>query len=125
MKKHFFPLLFLIAIWSGVAPAFAASSGTVLAWGRNIEGQATIPVAAQSGVIAISGGDGHTLALTTNGSVVAWGRNSEFQTVIPVAAQSGVNAISAGLYHSVALKNGSVMAWGYNSNGQTNVPAAA
>ncbi len=97
--------------------------GTVLAWGDNEFGQTNVPVAAQSGVMAIAAGHYHTLALKTNGMVVAWGLNNLGQTTVPVAAQSGVTAISAGYGHSVALKNnGTVVAWGVNSSGETDVP---
>ncbi len=104
--------------------------GAVVAWGNNNYGQTTVPVAAQSGVVAIAAGGseygGHTVALKTDGSVVAWGENDYGQTTVPVAAQSGVTAIAAGAGHTVALKNdGSVLAWGRNFEGQTNVPVAA
>src|SRR6185503_8714397 len=85
----------------------------------------TIPVAAQSGVTAISAGLGQAVALKNDGSVVVWGDNR--QTTVPVAAQSGVTAIAAGHHHIVALKNdGSVVAWGDNSVGQvTGTPTAS
>jgi alpha-tubulin suppressor-like RCC1 family protein len=38
-------------------------NGQVIAWGDNRHGQAMVPAAAQSGVIAIAGGYGHSLAL--------------------------------------------------------------
>ena len=122
-----------------------ANDGTVYAWGRNDLGQlgtgdtatATIPVAvsglgAGSGVIAISAGGFHSLALKADGSVVAWGSNSNGQlgnnsttnslTPVPVnglGTGSGVTAISAGGFYSLALKSdGSVVSWGSDSNGQ-------
>ena len=99
---------------------------SVLAWGNNNYGQTTVPVAAQSGVVAIAAGEFHTVALKSDGSVVAWGSNNHGQTTVPVVAQSGVVAIAAGMDHSVALKtNGAVVAWGENGRGQTTVPAAA
>ena len=72
-----------------------------------------VPVAAQSGVVAIAAGGDHTVALKSNGSVVAWGVNNSGQRTVPVAAKSGVTAIAAGGSHTVALKtNGAVVAWG-------------
>ena len=45
--------------------------GAVVAWGSNGFGQTTVPVAAQSGVVAIAAGNQHTVALKNDGSVVA------------------------------------------------------
>jgi hypothetical protein len=95
--------------------------GTVAAWGRNDQGQTTVP-AGLSGIIAIAAGSRHSLALKADGTAVAWGNNSYGQTTVPVGL-SGIIAIAAGEDHSVALKNdGTVVAWGNNSNGQTTAP---
>jgi alpha-tubulin suppressor-like RCC1 family protein len=108
------------------ASANAATSGSVVAWGWNQYGQASVPEGAKSGVVAVAAGEFHTLALKNDGSVVAWGRNNYGQTGVPEGAQSGIVAISAGSYHSVALKSdGSVVVWGSNAHGETNVPAGA
>jgi alpha-tubulin suppressor-like RCC1 family protein len=68
--------------------AQAAIADSVLAWGWNEFGQTTVPVAAQSGVVAIASAT-HTVALKDDGSVVAWGNNNSGQTDVPIAAQSG------------------------------------
>jgi len=102
------------------------NDGSVVAWGRNDEGQTRIPLLAQSGVTAIAAGGDRSVALKNDGSVVVWGLNTDGQRTVPVAARSGVRAIAAGSYHTVALKDdGSVVAWGYNIWGQTTVPIAA
>src|SRR4030095_9716800 len=89
------------------------SDGSVVGWGYNLFGQATVPVAAKSGVVAIAAGGVHTVALKNDGSVVAWGSNFNLQTDVPDGARSGVVAIAAGGAHTVALKSdGSVLAWG-------------
>jgi alpha-tubulin suppressor-like RCC1 family protein len=75
----------------------------VVAWGRNYEGQTTVPVAAQSGVMAIAAGSSHTVALKSDGTVVAWGGNYSGETTVP-SGLSGVIAIAAGDSHTVALK---------------------
>ena len=49
------------------------NDGTVVAWGENCYGQATVP-AGLSGVVAIAAGALHSLALKNDGTVVAWGR---------------------------------------------------
>jgi len=100
------------------------NDGSVVAWGNNSHGQATVPAAALSGVIAIAANDLHALALKSDGSVVAWGNPANGRTTVPAAALSGVIAIAAGGNHSVALKSdGTVVAWGQSSEGQTTVPA--
>src|SRR5262245_6416318 len=108
------PLLLLCA-WPRTSVAQAAIADSVVAWGLNDDGEATVPLAAQSGVTAIAAGGPHTVALKNDGSVVAWGRNDYGQTTVPFAAQSGVTAIAAGWAHTIALKDeGSVVAWGWD-----------
>jgi alpha-tubulin suppressor-like RCC1 family protein len=67
------------------------NDGSVVAWGSNGSGQTNVPVAAQSGVMAIAAGVAHTVALKNDGSVVAWGGTGP----VP-AGLSGVTAIAAG-----------------------------
>ncbi|MBI3414439.1 MAG: hypothetical protein HY043_03820 [Verrucomicrobia bacterium] len=126
LQNYFLTLLLIFVVCPGDTTAQAQASVAVAAWGNNDSGQTTVPVAAQSGVMAIAAGARHTVALKSDGSVVAWGRNDSGQATVPVVAQSGVTAIAAGGNHTVALKNdGSVVAWGWNENGQTTVPVAA
>ena len=96
--------------------------GTVVAWGYNGYGQATIPVGL-SGVTAIAAGGNHTVALKQDLTVVAWGSNGSGQINVPTGL-TGVIAIAAGGAHTVALKqDGTVAAWGSNSSGQNNIPS--
>ncbi len=117
----------IIAVAAGEAHTAALrNEGSVVVWGNNYYGQASVPLAATSGVIAIAAGRGHTVALKNDGSVVAWGSNGAGQTTVPETANSGVVAVSAGSDHTVALKNdGSVIAWGAHWDGQVTVPDAA
>lgn len=121
------------------------TSGTVLAWGANEEGQqgngkvgtkVTTPTAVKglSNVTAIAAGSEFALALLKNGTVMAWGAGSEGQlgtgkhsnSLSPTAVKNltNVTAISAGREFALArLSNGKVMSWGSNSAGQLGIPA--
>ena len=106
----------------GVAPPEPLSKNSVVCWGYNRDGQASVPPGL-SGVAAIAAGSAHSVALKQDGSVVAWGDNNYGQTSVP-AGLTGVVAIAAGALHTVALKqDGSVVAWGWNDYYQTSVPA--
>src|SRR5215213_1337630 len=120
--------------------ANAATGGAVIAWGCSNGGnnaQCDVPAAAAAGVIAISAGGAHSLALKRDGGVIAWGCrdglaniNDHGQCIVPPAAMTGVTAIAAGGAHSLALKqDGSVVAWGcqgfFGDWGQCTVPASA
>jgi alpha-tubulin suppressor-like RCC1 family protein/sugar lactone lactonase YvrE len=95
---------------------------TVVAWGDNFYGQTNIP-AGLSNVVAVAGGNLHSLALRSDGKVVAWGYNQYGQTNVPPALEDVV-AVAGGTSHSLALRNdGTVVAWGQNTSGQTNMPA--
>ena len=107
---------------AGTQTARAVSPGTVVAWGYDAFGQATIS-AGLSDVSAIGAGGTHSLALKSDGTIVAWGHDGSGQATIPYGL-SDVTAIAAGLYHSLALKSdGTIVAWGYDAFGQATVPA--
>jgi hypothetical protein len=92
---------------------------TVLEWSY---GKEPSPVDNLNGVVAISTGFLHNLALTSNGTVVAWGNNAWGQITTPQNL-TDVVAVAAGSRHSLALKsNGTLAAWGDNSAGQINLP---
>jgi uncharacterized repeat protein (TIGR01451 family) len=131
------------------------SDGSVFAWGFDQAGElgvadasfpATHPLPVPvvgfgpgSGVIAISAGDHHSVALKADGSVWTWGGNelgelgianilrSNVPVQIPsLGPGSGVIAISAGHLHTLAIKaDGTVLAWGFSPNlgvGKGNTP---
>ena len=151
----------VVAVSGGFSHSLALlSNGTVMAWGNNVAGQlgngttessdVPVPVCAAgtekpeepsgtwcptgpylSGVVAVSAGSNHNLALLSNGTVMAWGGDfhgqlgngtNESSTVpVPVSGLSGVVAIAAGPsseFSLALLSNGSVMAWGENAFGQ-------
>ncbi len=104
--------------------AAAVIPGKVIGWGYNASHQIDIPTAAQSGIVAISAGCNHSVALKYTGQVIAWGDDTFHQTDVPTAARSGVTVISAGCQHTLALTGkGRVVAWGDDSVGQTDVPS--
>jgi alpha-tubulin suppressor-like RCC1 family protein len=106
------------------------STGQMLAWGYNINGQlgngttvnSTTPVAvslpASTTVTAIAGGDNFSLALTSTGKELAWGNNGYGQlgngtttnssTPVFVNAPPVTLAIAAGGGHSMAVQRPAV-----------------
>jgi alpha-tubulin suppressor-like RCC1 family protein len=119
------------------------SDGTVWDWGANYTGQlgngkftgsdhsfaTAAPVKRLTGMVAISAGGEHSLALKSDGTVWDWGWNEYAQlgngthmdnaTPAAVSGLTGVVAISAGQDHSLVLKSdGTVWAWGDNRFGQ-------
>ncbi|MCW5983297.1 MAG: choice-of-anchor D domain-containing protein [Bryobacteraceae bacterium] len=117
------------------------ASGGVWAWGSNASGQlgngsaggsSSVPVAVAnlSGVVAISAGGSHSLALKTDQTAWAWGDNQHgqlgngdyagtFATPVAVKNLAGLKAVAAGEQHSIAAKtDGTVWAWGENADGQ-------
>ncbi|MGA8114102.1 MAG: Ig-like domain repeat protein [Actinocatenispora sp.] len=134
----------ITAIVGGGSHSLAlTSTGSVLAWGDNSDGQlgngtnadSNVPVTtslpAGTTITALAAGRLHSLAATSTGSVLAWGDNafgqlgngSTTDTNTPVAATvpagTTVTAVSAGSNHSLALTStGSALAWGDNTFGQ-------
>ena len=116
------------------------TDGTVWAWGQNGFGQlgiggirgsqrSPVQVFGLTGVVAVSAGVYHSLAVRSDGTVWAWGNGasgelgtgsqSSSDTPVQVSGLTGIVAVSAGTTHNLALKNdGTVWAWGNNSNGQ-------
>ena len=103
-------------------------------WGNNYQGQlgnglsglanlnnpTPIAIGGLTDVVALSGGDGHGLAVRSDGTVMTWGPAGQPSslTPVPVTILTNVIAVSAGLAHSLALKSdGTVWAWGNNSAG--------
>jgi len=119
------------AIAAGQSHSLAVSSnGTVFAWGSNafgqlgngiVGGESPVPVTVLGpggvglleDIVAVSGGQGHSLALSAEGRVYAWGWNIEGQlgdgtvdqspTPVLVGTLSDVAGISAGHFHSLAI----------------------
>jgi hypothetical protein len=97
--------------------------GTVVAWGLNSSGQATVPSSA-SDVTAIAAGVNHNLARKSNGTIVAWGSNADGKTTIPSDIVTATE-VAAGASHSLTLlANGTLRAWGDNTWGQAAIPSS-
>jgi alpha-tubulin suppressor-like RCC1 family protein len=105
------------------------TDGTVWQWGsgNGVTGTPTVVPGGLSGVTAIAGGAGFSVALSS-GAVYTWGANGSGQlgvgtvtnTTTPqqVAGLPTITAIAAGFSHVLVLDaNGNVWTWGYNSNG--------
>ncbi|HEV2123059.1 MAG TPA: hypothetical protein VGW38_09830, partial [Chloroflexota bacterium] len=121
-------------------------AGTPWAWGANGYGQlgdgtttnrfTPVQTLDLTDILAVSGGDYHSLALKTDGTVWAWGASDSGQlgngtmstangttmpsSAVPVqAAIHNAVAIAAGSGHNLALRSdGTVWAWGANHSGQ-------
>lgn len=123
-------------------------NGTLLAWGENTDSQLGNPTAngpfpvtvvddaarPVTGIVAISAGAFHSLALRTDGTVLSWGLNIDGQLgdgtfnargfAAPVTdaagqALTGIRAIAAAADASYALRaDGTVLSWGHNGFGQ-------
>jgi alpha-tubulin suppressor-like RCC1 family protein len=119
----------LVAVAAGAGHNLGVKSdGTIVAWGRNLEGQCNVP-APNANFVAVAGSGhrffdfGHSLGLKSDGTIVAWGCNDSGQCDVP-APNADFVAVAAGFFHSLGLKSdGTIVGWGSNSQGQCDVPA--
>ncbi len=138
----------IVAVSAGASHSLALKSdGTLLSWGSDENGElgndpalakqpTPVVVRGSSGIIAMAGGRGHSIALKSDGTMLAWGNDQYGQlgddtaldsqaTPKAVAVAEGVVAIAAGNRHSLALKqNGTMLAWGADLNGELGNDAA-
>ena len=87
-----------LAFLSVVMLLFASrgNAGVVVVLGGNNYGVTDVPVAAQSGVMAIGSGDDHAAALKADGAVVAWGAGPSNTGSSPNYGISAANATGTG-----------------------------
>ena len=85
------------------------TDGTVVAWGGNSYGEATVPAGLSNVVAIAAGGDPanssrYSLALKSDGTVVPWGSG---EVLYPVIGLSNVIAIGGGgTHHALAVRSG-------------------
>ncbi|MEV5574795.1 Ig-like domain repeat protein [Spirillospora sp. NPDC052269] len=118
---------------SELALGTGGNDSGVLGDGSTTERDAPVRTRLPRGVSLVqeSGGDAHTLGLTSDGRVLAWGRNDVGQlgdatstlrtTPVFTRMPEGVRItqVAAGGDHSLALtSDGRVLAWGRNTSGQ-------
>lgn len=123
-----------------------ASNGTIKAWGQAGSGrlgnnndssdkQSPDDVDNLIGVIAVSAGDDHSMALTNGGKVFCWGDNEQGQVGVGTDTDkylqpqlttliSGVTRLSAGRRNSYAVQTGSLKGCGDNDRGQLARPTS-
>ncbi|NJK44472.1 MAG: hypothetical protein HC933_09450 [Pleurocapsa sp. SU_196_0] len=123
------------------------TNGSLVSWGDNQFGQLGVNsfganprrplrVAGTRGIVAISAGGVHSLALKSDGTVLSWGGNSfgqlgratpgacvnndSFSPIpAPVNGLANIVAIAAGSTHSLALRSdGTLLSWGAGGSGQ-------
>ena len=121
--KRSFVLLFIFGLFCLTSSSFAATQGSVIAWGYNQYNQCTLPsyVKQDSNFVSVAAGEGHSVALREDGTVNAWGWNKYNQA--PPVSDANYSAIACGSIFSVVItKDGKVYARGDNSYGESNAP---
>jgi hypothetical protein len=101
------------------------SSGIVVGWGMNNDGELTLPISLTNAVSVAADFRG-SLALFSDEQTFAWGITSAGLNSISntPSGLSNLVSIAVGGFHALALRSdGKVFAWGGNNLGQTNVPA--
>jgi hypothetical protein len=98
--------------------------GTVVAWGVNAQGQATVP-AGLADVVSIAAGAEISVALRRDGTVTGWG-NAAYRPpagLAGIAALASCGALTGGQFTVALRTDGTVTAWGANNQQQLAVPA--
>jgi alpha-tubulin suppressor-like RCC1 family protein len=107
-----------VAVAAGAAHGLALrADGTVVAWGRNSDGECNVPAGKYK---AIGAGADFSLAVRTDGSLAAWGNNRRGQ-VTGLPRGNDYVAVDGGEFFAVARKaDGSLVAWGHDRWGQVS-----
>jgi hypothetical protein len=94
------------------------------AWGDNSGGQSEVPPDLAE-IVAVAGGDDHSIALQRNGTLLGWGYNGDGQTTVPTNVLRFVAIVAGGSHNLAITEHGGVVGWGRNDYGQRTVPANA
>jgi alpha-tubulin suppressor-like RCC1 family protein len=95
--------------------------GSVVQFGKYPPG--TPPASTNAGVLSVTEGPYHAMAINKDGTLAAWGSNNWGQVSIPEGL-SGVVAIATAVTTNLVLKDdGTVAAWGYESAVTDRIPA--
>ena len=135
----------IIAISAGGGHSLALKSdGTLLSWGRDIDGElgdggantnqpSPVTVTGANNIIDIASGQGHSLALKSDGTLLSWGSdlrgqlgdggaNTNQSLPVAVSGASNIVAMDGGAVSSVALKSdGTLLSWGDRTFGQLGI----
>lgn len=115
----------IVSVACGLAHGLALKEdGTVIAWGWNFYGQATVPDGLNN-VTAIAAGENFSVALKRDGTIVAWGKDGDLLQK-NYKAVTNIVAISTGIYSFIALKSdGTIAAGSTTAVGLSNIVAIA
>eukprot|EP00754_Rhynchopus_humris_P040270 Rhum_TRINITY_DN23314_c0_g1::Rhum_TRINITY_DN23314_c0_g1_i1::g.177702::m.177702 len=99
---------------------------SVVAWGRNAHGEASIPpVLKDKRVVCVSANAHRSVAVLDNGELHAWGAHS-YGGVYDCPKGIAAVSVACGARHTVAVTaDGSMVVWGDNDKGQCDVPPVA
>jgi len=95
--------------------------GTVMGWGRNIDGERNIP-AGLTNVVQVGAQDTISWALKRDGAVAVWGRNSGGIQSVP-GDLGFVTKLAGGDTMMAIGTNGNLRLWGSNIPGDRSIPA--
>ena len=108
--------LSLVAVLHLAAAGTAwAQDGSIVAWGRNYEGQCNVP-GPNTDFAAVAAGQWYRPGLQADASIVAWGLNGSGQCNVP-APNTDFVAVAGGGYHSFGLKGSPPLLGDLNCDG--------